>query len=326
MVKTATLAAKHEMEKIEMRAAYCQALMDAAEKNDKVVMLECDVMNSMGTNALMKKYPGRSIDCGIMEANTLGVAAGMSATGLIPFFHTFGVFATRRVFDQAFLSCAYAGLNVKIVGGDAGVSAAFNGGTHMPFEDVGLMRNIPGITILEPSDSSMYSQIIPQMVDKYGVFYIRSPRRNVIQVYGEGNTFRIGEAATLREGADVTIIACGVLVVEALKAADVLAAEGVSARVVDMFTIKPLDEKCILAAAKETGAIVTAENHNQMTGLGAAVACFLGKNCPVPQEMVGVDEEFGEVGPQDYLMKRFGMTADNICAKARAAVARKRGK
>ena len=324
MVKIAQLADDHGLENIEMRAAYCDALIALAKENPAVVAVDCDLMSSMGTTRFAKEFPKRSINCGIQEANALGVAAGMSATGLIPFYHTFGVFATRRVYDQAFLSCAYAGLNVKIMGGDAGVSAAFNGGTHMPFEDVGIMRNIPGITILEPSDSSFYSQLVPQMAKAHGIFYMRQPRKAVRRVYGAGNTYTIGEAVMLRDGDDATVIACGILVAEAMKAAEKLQGEGVSVRVVDMFTIKPLDAACVIDSARKTGAIVTAENHSVVNGLGAAVAEVLVQNRPVPMEMVGVQDEFGEVGPQEYLMERFGLNAEVIYHKVKAAIARKK--
>ena len=323
MARIAKVADSHELEKIEMRAAYCDALIAEAKKNPKIMAVDCDLMSSMGTTPFAKALPAQALNCGIQEANALGVAAGLSATGMIPFYHTFGVFATRRVHDQAFLSCAYAGLNVKIMGGDAGVSAAFNGGTHMPFEDMGIMRNIPTITIIEPSDSSFYAQLVPQMATTHGVFYMRSPRKNNPKIYADGNVFKIGEAMILREGTDATVIACGVLVAEALKAAERLAKEGIQIRVVDMFTIKPVDAACVIESAEKTGAIVTAENHSIVNGLGSAVAEVLVRNRPVPMEMVGVNDEFGEVGPQDYLMKRFGLTDDDVYAKVKRAIARK---
>jgi transketolase len=264
-----------------------------------------------------------------MEAHAVGLSAGLSATGYIPFFHAFGTFATRRVFDQVFISCGYQKLNVKIIGGDAGVTATMNGGTHMPFEDMGLMREIPGITIIEPADVTMYRAAVKTMVNTYGVFYLRSCRRKVFRVYKDEakenpDAFVIGKANTLADGSDVAIIACGIMVAEALAAREVLAQKGVSAAVVDMHTIKPIDKDTIIKMAEKCGAIVTAENHNAAGGLGSAVAEVLAENCPVPMERIGVFESFGEVGMQDYLQKRFGLTSSDIVEKAMKCIARRK--
>lgn len=310
---------------VEMRKYYCDALIEAAQQNDKVVILDCDLSNSVGTKAFYERFPDRAFNCGIEEANACGVAAGLSVTGYIPFFHSFAVFTSRRICDQVFLSCAYAGQNVKLIGGDAGVSAAFNGGTHMSFEDIGVLRSIPGITIVEPSDGVMLRAIFPQITDTYGVFYMRMPRKKIDRVYREGSEFRIGRAAVAAEGDDVTIIASGIMVAEALKAAKALSGEGISSRVVDMFTIKPVDRDIIIGSAQRTGAIVTAENHNIIGGLGSAVAEVLTESCPVPQERVGVNDRFGVVGEQQYLQKFFGLTAEVIAEKAKKVIARKKG-
>lgn len=307
----------------EMRHAYCQSLVEAAEKDPRIVSLDCDLSNSCGTKGFQKAFPDRAFNLGIAEQNACAMAGGLSASGMIPFFHTFAVFATRRVYDQIFLSCAYAGQNVKIIGCDAGVSAAFNGGTHMAFEDVGIMRVMPHVTIVEPSDPIMMRSIVPQVAENYGVFYLRMPRKTVYQIYEEGTTFTIGKAEIIREGADVTLIAVGMEVVQALRAAEQLAAEGISARVVDMFTVKPIDAECIRRCAAETGAIVTCENENIIGGLGSAVAEVLVEASPVPMERVGVRDEFGEVGPQSYLEERFGLTAPFIVEKAKKVLARK---
>lgn len=308
----------------EMRAAYCEALMDAAEENSGLIALDCDLGSSMGTAPFARKYKQRHFNCGIQEANVCGMAAGLSATGFIPFVHSFAVFTSRRICDQVFISCAYSRLNVKLIGGDAGVSAANNGGTHMAFEDVGIMRTIPGITILDPSDTVMMRKLIPEVAGSYGVHYVRMARKKVRRIYTEDSKFVIGQAEVLRDGTDVSIIASGIMVYEALQAADRLAAEGYSVRVVDMFTIKPIDKACIIDSARKTGAIVTAENHNIINGLGSAVAEVLGENCPVPMYRVGVRDEFGEVGPQDYLMRRFGLTADDIYDKAKKVMEEKK--
>lgn len=307
----------------EMRAYYCKALISEAEKNDKIVVVDADVSHSVGTEPFYKAFPERSVNCGIMEAHAVGMCAGMSETGLVPFFHAFGVFATRRIFDQIFLSCAYQDLNVKIIGADPGVTAASNGGTHMPFEDIGLMRLIPGAVIIEPADSSMYGAAVSYMANNYGVHYLRTSRRKTMRIYKDGAEFKVGKANKLAEGKDVCIIASGIMVYEALKASDMLAELGVSARVLDMHTVKPLDIDAVTDAAKDCGAIVTAENHNVTGGLGAAVCEALAESVPVPVERVGVKESFGEVGTQDYLQKRFGLTAENIVSAAEKCISRK---
>ena len=213
-----------------------------------------DLMNSMGTRPFAEKYPERTFNCGIQEANMMGVAAGLSATGKIPYAHTFGPFATRRSMDQIFISAAYAKLNVKIIGSDPGITAAFNGGTHMPFEDMGVMRLIPEVTVIEPVDSVMLEDVIRQIKDAYGVFYVRLLRKNAISVYEKGSTFEIGKGITVKEGKDITIIASGIMVAESLKAAELLEKEGISAKVVNIFTLSLLivsSSEC----AKQTGAL-----------------------------------------------------------------------
>lgn len=307
----------------EMRLAYCGQLIKEAKKNPKIVTLDCDLSSSCGTKGFKKAFPERAFDMGIQEQNVAAMAGGLSATGMIPFAHTFAVFATRRIYDQIFLSCAYAKQNVKIIGGDAGVSAATNGGTHMAFEDVGIMRVMPEVTIIEPSDPVMMRQMVEQIAESYGVVYMRMPRKTVYDIYEEDSEFTIGKGAVLKEGKDVTLIAAGLEVVQALRAAEALEKEGISAGVVDMFTIKPVDRECIIESAKKTGAIVTCENANIIGGLGDAVAEVLVEEIPVPMERVGVRDEFGEVGPQSYLEERFGLTATTIVEKAKRAISRK---
>lgn len=318
------LADKNDIEKIDMRDIYCKQIVKMIKEDPRVYALDADLLSSIGLGGFQKEMTDRIIDCGIQEANMVGVAAGMSATGLIPFLHTFGVFATRRVYDQVFLSCGFSKWNVKIVGSDPGITATYNGGTHMPFEDAGIMRNIPGITILEPTDGSMLENIIPQVKNSYGLHYIRLTRRGSRKVYNEGSEFDIGKAVEICDGKDVTIIACGFCVAEAINAAEILTEKGVSARVVDMFTIKPVDKESVIRAAKETGAIVTAENHSIINGLGSVVAEVLGENMPVPLERVGVKDEYGEVGDVEYLAKRFGIKAENIADAALRATSRKK--
>ena len=307
----------------EMRNVMCATLVELAAKNPDIVAMDADTLGSSGLKPFKKAYPERYIDCGIQEANMIGAAAGMSAVGKIPFVHSFGPFVSRRVYDQVFLSCAYAKLNVKIIGSDPGVTAAYNGGTHMPFEDMGILRVMPEITLVEPSDPVQLGALVPQIAEKYGTVYIRLKRKNPIAIYDKGSEFELGKAAVVRPGKDVTIFASGIMVAQALKAAITLAAEGIDARVIDMFTWKPLDAECIAAAAAETGAIVTAENHNILCGLGGAVSEVVCATNPCPVERVGIPDIFGEVGTEPWLTEHFNLTPEAIIAAAKKAIARK---
>lgn len=318
-----TVKSVFEKEAREMRAVYCETLQQLARENDRIAVLDADLVGSSGTKPFFNEFPDRAIDCGIQENNMIGVAAGMSAAGMIPFAHSFGPFASRRCVDQIFISCAYAKLNVRIVGSDPGVTAAYNGGTHMPFEDMGALMSIPQITLLEPTDSVQLRWMIRQLEKEYGVYYIRMLRKNAVGVFEEGSDFELGKIARLKEGADVAIVCSGILVGEALKAAAALEAQGVSAAVLNAFTWKPLDAETLAEYAAKCGCVVTAENHNIIGGLGAAVAASLARTRPVPVEMVGVNDEFGEVGTEDFLRKRFDLTADHIIRAAKAAIARK---
>jgi len=312
-----------EREEIEMRECYCNALIEEARRNGNIIVIDVDTSNSMGTKPFYRAFPERALNCGIMEAHGIGMAAGLSSVGFIPFFHAFGVFASRRCYDQVFLSCAYQDLNVKIIGADAGVTATTNGGTHMPFEDMGIMRNIPNMTVIEPADSTMIPQAVRHMANSWGNFYMRYGRRIMMRVYNEKAVFEIGKANVLKEGCDVAIIACGIMVHEALLAAKALSDEGIDAMVIDMHNIKPVDEETVIMAAEKCGALVACENHSVINGLGSAVAEVLCENLPVPMERVGVVENFGEVGTQEYLMEKFGLKASDICSKAKKAMARR---
>ncbi|NLJ95465.1 MAG: transketolase family protein [Clostridiaceae bacterium] len=307
----------------EMRAAYCETLMDLAAEDSRIVELDADLRGAAGMNAFAEKFPDRAFNVGVQEANMMGVAAGLSATGYIPFANTFAPFATRRACDQIFMSCAYAKQNVKVVGLDPGVTAALNGGTHMPFEDIAIMRAFPEVTVVEPADSMATRDVIKLAKENDGVWYIRLGRKTFPAVYQESPKIEYGKVITVREGTDVTLIASGIMVAEALKAADELEKENISARVLDSLFIKPLDEEAISKAIDETGALVTCENHNVINGLGSAVADFLATEKYAPLEKVGVQDEFGEVGPVDYLKERFDLTADVIVQKAKKAIARK---
>ena len=317
------VAANNGMGDKELRKEFCDTLIAMAEEDNRVVVLDADLMNAAGTKPFRAAFPERTFDCGVQEANMIGVAAGLSSRGFIPFTHTFGPFAARRACDQIFMSCAYAKQNVKVVGSDPGITAALNGGTHMPFEDMGIMSTIPEMTVVEPCDAVSVGKVTRLAKDTYGTWYIRLHRKPAPVIYEAESEFVVGKANLLHEGSDVTIIAMGYMVAEALKAAHSLAAQGISVRVLDMWCLKPLDVEAVLHAAKETGAIVTAENHNIKNGLGSAVASALALNCPVPLEMVGVQDEFGEVGQVPYLAERFNLTADEIEAKVKKVLTRK---
>lgn len=320
---------EHGPEKVTMAAAYANAVLELMKINPKVMELEADLARSLLGGDIIEEmqnnHPNQYLDCGIQEANMMSVAAGLSAMGRIPFIHTFAAFASRRIADQVFISGTYSHASVRIVASDPGVTSQFNGGTHMPFEDVAIYRAYPGMIILDPTDSTMLKNLIPQIADNKNMYYIRLFRKNAVKVYEEGSTFEVGKAALLRNGCDVTIFASGcVMVPEALKAAELLQQEGIEARVMDMFTIKPLDREAVIKAAQETGAIVTAENHNVINGLGSAVADVLATEVYAPLEKIGVQDCLGEVGPLDYLKKTFGLTALDIAAAAKRAISRKK--
>ncbi len=312
-----------EKEAREMRAVYCQTLQELARENDRICILDADLVGSSGVKPFFQEFPDRAVDCGIQENNMIGVAAGLSAAGMIPFAHSFGPFASRRCVDQIFISCAYAKANVRIVGSDPGVTAAYNGGTHMPFEDMGTLMSIPKITLVEPTDSVQLRWLIQTLEKEYGVYYIRLLRKNAVGVFEEGSQFQLGKLARLREGADAAVVCSGIMVGEALKAAALLEREGVQIAVLNAFTWKPMDDETLAEYARSCGCVVTAENHNILGGLGSAVANSLSRSCPVPVEMVGVEDEFGEVGTEDFLRRRFDLTAEHIVRAVRAAMARK---
>jgi transketolase len=299
-------------------------ITDILESDPDAIYLDADLMSCIGTSKYACARPDRAIQCGIAEANMIGVAAGLAAAGFKPIAHSFGTFASRRCFDQAFLSAGYAKNDITILGTDPGVCATFNGGTHMPFEDMALYRALPGATVIDITDTVMLETVLRQCPSRPGVKYVRVGRKNNYKVYGEGTKLPIGKAVKLREGGDLTIVACGIMVGEALRAADMLAGEGIRCEVLDMFTVKPLDVDALIASARKTGAVVACENHNKVGGLYAAVSEALSANLPTPVEYVAVEDEFGEVGPQDYLQVRFGLTAERVVEKARRALERRR--
>ncbi|MCL2441571.1 MAG: transketolase family protein [Treponema sp.] len=308
----------------EMRMAYVDTIVELAAKNKDIVVLEADLMSCTNTGVFKKAYPDRFFNCGIAEANMVGVAAGLSTLGKIPFASGFGCFSSRRVYDQFFLSANYAKLNVKLIGTDPGVTAAFNGGTHMPFEELALMRVIPKLTMIEPSDPVSCAAFVRLMVEEYGCHYLRIPRKPVPTLYSENETFKFGQAKVLKEGKDVCFVALGSLMVnQSLKAAEKLNEEGISAGVLDVLTLKPIDRDAILNQAGKVRAIISAENAQMMSGLGSAVAEILAENCCVSSSncckfaRIGINDEFGEVGTQDYLVDRFGLDVGTMVKKAK---------
>lgn len=308
-----------------MRAVYARTLVEMAERDERIVLVEADLMKASGTGIFRERFPDRLFDAGVAEANMVGIACGLSAGGKIPFATSFGCFATRRVYDQFFLSGNYARQNVKLVGTDPGISAAFNGGTHMPFEDAGIMRNIPGLVVFEPCDPVSLTKLLRLSAAHSGCTYMRLHRKPVEAVYPPDEEFELGKGKVLADGTDVTLIACGaILVPEALKAARLLAEEGISAAVIDMHTIKPIDRELVSRYAEKTGAIVTCENHQIVNGLGSAVAEVLAEEYPARLRRVGIRDEFGEVGTQDELKERFGLTAERIVRTAKEIVSNKK--
>lgn len=299
-------------------------LQDMLAKDPDVVYLDADLMGCIGMIDWSKANPDRGIECGIAEANMIGVASGLASAGFKPVVHTFGPFASRRVFDQVFLSAGYAKNDITVIGTDPGVTATLNGGTHMPFEDVALYRSLPGATIIDVSDPALLASVLPQCADRPGVKYIRVGRKLLAKVYEDGADIQIGKANVLREGKDAVVFAVGIMIHEAMQAAAALAEEGIDVAVVDCFTIKPLDAEAVETYAKKCGAVVVAENHNRNGGLYDSVLQVLAERCPVPAACVAVEDSFGEVGPQDYLQKQFGLTKEHIIQQVKAVIARKK--
>ena len=291
----------------ELRSCVVETLQELMREDDKVTALEADLGGASGFTKIKETNPNRFIQCGIAEANMIGVAAGLSVTGYKPFVHTFAPFATRRVFDQLFLSGAYAGNTINIYGSDPGFSVASNGGTHTSWEDVALMREIPGAVVCDPADDVQMEWIIKEFSKIEGIHYVRANRKAVRNVYQKGSEFEIGKGNILKQGDDILIIAAGQLVSEALEKEDI------STEVIDMFTIKPLDENLLIKEAKGKRKIVTIENHSVYGGLGSAVSEVMAENgIAVPLKRIGVKERFGQVGTADFLQKEFGLTADQI--------------
>ncbi len=311
-------------DKIATREAYGNALAELGEKYD-IVVLDADLAEATKTLTFKKKFPERHFDCGIAEGNMMAVAAGIASTGKIPFASSFAMFAAGRAFEQVRNCIGYPHLNVKIGATHAGISVGEDGATHQCNEDIALMRTIPGMVILNPADGLEAKAAVEAAILHDGPVYLRFGRYAVPYLYDEANyKFEIGKGIKLAEGADVTIVATGLMVHIALEAKELLAAEGISAEVINIHTIKPLDVEMITESAKKTGAVVTAEEHNIIGGLGGAVCEALAGTCPVPVVRVGVEDKFGKSGKVPALLEEYGLTAANIAAKAKAAIALKK--
>ena len=306
------------------REAYGEALKEIGGKNEQIVVLDADLSKSTKTNVFAKAYPQRFFNVGIAEQNLVGTAAGLAASGKTPFVSTFAMFAAGRAFEQIRNSVCYPKLNVKVAATHAGLTVGEDGASHQAIEDVSLMRSLPNMTVLVPADEEETRQAIAWAAAYQGPVYIRLGRMSVDNVSPEGYVFAPAKAAVLTEGNDVALIANGVMVMAALEAAKMLAAEGIQARVINMASVKPLDEAAVVSAAKETGAIVTCEEHSIIGGLGSAVAEVLAEQAPAPLERVGVKDTFGESGKPKELLATYGLTADDVAAAARRVVARKK--
>lgn len=297
----------------EMRMAVVETLQDIMKSNDKVIALEADLGGASGFAKMQKSNPDRFINVGIAEANMVGVAAGLSVTGFIPFIHSFAPFVSRRVFDQMYLSGGYAHNTINVFGSDPGFTVGPNGGTHTTWEDVALMRMIPNAIICDAADDVQMEWIVRAFVELQGIHYLRSGRKPVANLYKKGSTFEIGKGNLLKQGKDVLLIAAGQLVFDALSAAEELEKEGISVALIDMFTIKPIDEALILQEVKGKKAVVTFENHSIKGGLGSAVAEVLADHgVGVKLKRMGVNERFGQVGTPEYLQKEFGLTKEDV--------------
>lgn len=311
--------------KIATRQSYGESLAQLAEEFPKLVVLDADLAAATKTGMFKKVAPERFIDCGIEECNMIGVAAGLATTGLIPFASSFAMFAAGRAFEQVRNSVGYPHLNVKIGATHAGVSVGEDGATHQCNEDIALMRTIPGMTIINPSDDIEAKAAVRAAIEYEGPVYLRFGRQAVPVINDRpGYKFVLGRGVTMRDGKDLTIIATGLMVSLAMDAAVLLQSEGINARVLNIHTIKPLDKEAVIKAAQETGAIVTAEEHSIIGGLGGAVCETVCAACPVPVIRVGMNDEFGCSGPAGELLEKFGLTAANIVERAKYVVGMKR--
>ncbi len=310
-----------DMKKIATRDSYGKAITKLGEEHSDIVVMDADLAGSTKSGVFRKAFPDRHFNCGIAEGNMVAVAAGMAAMGLVPYVSSFAMFAAGRAFEQIRNSVGYPHLNVKIVASHGGISVGEDGASHQCCEDFALMRSIPGMVVMCPSDDAEAQAAVRAAYEHKGPVYIRTGRLAVPQLHEDENfSFKIGKGEVLREGNDLAIIATGLMVAEAVAAADALAEKGIHARVVNLCTIKPLDEELVVKAAKECGKVITCEEHNILGGLGEAVCGVLAEKCPTPVRRIGVNDEFGHSGPAAALLKEFGLSAEHIIEVAEAFV------
>ena len=323
MIKLDLVEPKKE-EKKALRDGFGEGIILAAKENAHIVALCADLTESNRLSEFKKQFPYRFVQVGVAEQNLIGVAAGMAHAGMVPFAASFAVFSPGRSWDQVRVSVCYSNANVKVVGGHAGITVGEDGATHQALEDIAIMRVLPRMTVIVPADSIEMRKAVLAAAKFQGPVYLRSGREKFPLVTSEESEFEIGKANILRQGTDLTIIACGIMVREAIVAAEELAKENIKAQVINMHTIKPLDERAVLTAAHETSAVVTAEEHQIIGGLGSAVAEVLSSNYPVPIERVGVKNTFGESGNAAALMEKYGLRSADIVAAAKRALSRKK--
>ena len=317
-----------DLDKIDMkptRDGYGEGIIAAAEKNKNVVALGADITGSTRVDWFRDRFPDRFFSIGIAEQNQMGIAAGLSLVGKIPFVTNYGVFLAGRAWDQIRTTVCYNNLNVKLGGAHGGISVGADGATHQALEEVAIMRCLPNMKVIVPADSIETRKTTIAVAEANGPYYIRFGREKVPTITDEETPFEIGKAYCCREGSDVAIIACGAMVYESLVAAEKLSKEGINAMVINNHTIKPMDAETIIEAARKTGAVVTAEEHQMMGGMGSAVMEILSQNCPVPVKMVGINDRFGESGEPDILMKEFNLTSDDIVAAVKTVRRQKCG-
>ena len=312
-------------EKVSLRNAYGKTLVELGKENPDIVVLDADLSHSTMTMHFASQYPERFFNCGIAEQDLIGISCGLAASGKIPFASSFAVFMPGRCFDQIRVSVAQQHLNVKLVATHSGITVGEDGASHQAIEDLSLICSLPGFTVIVPADAIETAQAVRTAASVQGPFYIRLTRPESFLIYNENYHFNLGKANVMRTGSDITIIAIGLLVAPAIEAADNLKKEGISCRVLNMSTLKPIDETAIIQAAVETGAIVTAEEHLEHGGLGSIVARVIAKNCPVPMEFVAIKDEYAQSGKPAELLEKYGLTAVEIGQAVKKVLERKKG-
>lgn len=300
-----------------LRDAFGQALEELGSKNKDVVVLDADLASSTKTNYFAKRFPERFFQCGVAEQNMMGIAAGLAASGKIPYVASFAVFVTKRAADQVSISVAYSGFNVKIVGAYTGLFNGRTGATHMAVDDISIMRAMPGMVVIDPADAEETRQVVFAAAEYQGPVYIRETRDEWPDIFDSSYDFKLGKGSVVREGEDITLIGCGVMTSEAIAAAEILEGQGISTRVVNMATVKPIDQDLIIECARQTKAIITCENHNIYGGLGSAVSEVIVQNQPVPVKIIGIGDTFNECGTNRELIKKYGMDADTIARESK---------